>query len=238
MTDPTLPSLEGRIALVTGASRGIGRAVAEAFAAQGAQLILLARTVGALEEVDDHVRSLGAPQPLLVPHDLRKLDELDHLGASLHQRYGRLDILVANAGELGALSPIAHTQPKVWEDVMTINLTANYRLIRSLDPLLRQSQAARAIFVSDPIADHPQAYWGAYAAAKSALQTLVMCYAAESAKSSVSANLVCPSPCDTTLRNKAFPGEDPGGLKKPSELTELFLRLASTECHENGKIFS
>ncbi len=229
-------ALNGRIALITGASRGIGRAVAARFAQEGAQLILLARTVGALEELDDQIRAAGGCAPVLVPHDLRKQEELDQLGASLHQRFGKLDILVGNAGELGALSPVGHIAPKTWDQVMSVNLNANYRLIRSLDPLLRLSDAGRAIFVTAEAGHLPQAYWGAYAVAKAGLEMLVRCYAAELQKTQVRANLICPFPSATNLRAKAFPGEDPKKLKAPEELTQVFVDLAGPGCQENGAI--
>ena len=236
MTTAEYGALAGRIALITGASRGIGRAVAQRFAQEGAQLILLARTIGALEELDDEIRATGGTPPVLVPHDLRKQDELDQLGASLNQRFGKLDILVGNAGELGGLSPVGHIAPKTWDQVIAINLSANYRLIRSLDPLLRMSDAGRAIFVTAEAGHLPQAYWGAYATAKAGLEMLVRCYAAELAKTRVRANLVCPPPSPTNLRAKAFPGEDRGQLKPPEALTQVFVDLAAPTWQENGAL--
>ena len=164
--------LEGRVALVTGASRGIGMAVARRFAAEGARLVLVARTVGGLEELDDAIRQDGGLGATLVPLDLREFDAIDRLGASLYERHGRLDVLVGNAGVLGTLSPLGHIGPNDWAEVMDINLTANWRLIRSLDPLLRRAEAGRAIFVSSGAAAAAHAYWGAYAVSKAALEML------------------------------------------------------------------
>lgn len=228
--------LEGRIAVVTGASRGIGAAVAERFAAEGAQLILIARTVGALEELDDAIRAKGGRQPVLVPHDLRDFDGLDRLGASLHERYGKLDILVGNAGILGPLTPVGHIPPDIWQEVMDVNVTANYRLIRSLDPLLRLSDAGRAVFVTSGASSGLKAYWGPYAVSKAALEALVRTYAAEITKTNVKANLLSPGPIRTMMRAAAFPGEDPKTLRTPEEIAELFVALAEPACARNGEV--
>ncbi len=236
MTNNDQGRLAGRIALITGASRGLGAAIAKRYASEGAQLILLARTVGGLEELDDTIRAAGGRRPLLVPHDLRELDGLDRLGASLHERYGRLDIVVGNAGQLGVLSPVGHIAPQVWDEVMAVNVTANYRLIRSLDPLLRLSSAGRALFVTSGAASHLQAYWSVYAASKAALEALVKCYAAEIAKTSVRANLVSPGAMRTAMRRQAFPGEDPATLPAPDSVTEIFVELADPDCQVNGEV--
>ncbi len=228
--------LAGRIALVTGASRGIGAAVAKRFAAEGAQLILLARTVGGLEETDDAVRAAGAPNALLVPLDLRQHDAIDQLGASLFERYGKLDVLVGNAGMLGGLSPLGHIKPKRWAEVMDLNLTANWRLIRSLDPLLRRSEAGRAIFVTSGAARGAHAYWGPYAVSKAALEALVRTYAAETRKTEVRANIVDPGIARTAMRREAFPGEDPDTLPAPEEITEVFVDLAEAACTKSGEV--
>ncbi|MPZ11194.1 MAG: SDR family NAD(P)-dependent oxidoreductase [Kiloniellaceae bacterium] len=228
--------LEGRLAVITGASRGIGAAVAQRFAAEGAQLVLIARTVGALEELDDAIRAAGGKQPLLVPHDLRDLDGLDRLGASLNERYGKLDILVGNAGILGPLTPVGHIPPDIWQEVMDVNVTANYRLIRSLDPLLRLSDAGRAIFVTSGAASGRMAYWGPYAVTKAALEALVRTYAAEITKTRVRANLLSPGPIRTAMRAAAFPGEDPQTLRTPEEITGLFVDLAEPACTKNGEV--
>jgi NAD(P)-dependent dehydrogenase (short-subunit alcohol dehydrogenase family) len=228
--------LDGRIAVVTGASRGIGAAVALRFAEEGAQLVLIARTVGALEELDDAIRAAGGRQPVLVPHDLRDFDGLDRLGASLHERYGKLDILVGNAGILGPLTPVGHIPPDIWQEVMDVNVTANYRLIRSLDPLLRRSDAGRAIFVTSGASSGRTAYWGPYAVSKAALEALVLSYAAEVTKTQVRANLLSPGPIRTAMRAAAFPGENPETLRKPEEIVDLFVDLASAACTKNGEI--
>ncbi|MEO3429631.1 SDR family NAD(P)-dependent oxidoreductase [Pelagibius sp. CAU 1746] len=233
---PSSRRLEGRIAVVTGASRGIGAAVARRFAAEGAQLILIARTVGALEELDDAIRAEGGKQPVLVPHDLRDFDGLDRLGASLHERYGKLDILVGNAGILGPLTPVGHVKPDIWQEVMDVNVTANFRLIRSLDPLLRLSEAGRALFVTSGAAAGGNAYWGPYAVSKAALEALVRTYAAEITKTKVKANLISPGPIRTMMRAAAFPGEDPESLRPPEAITEAFVELTEPGCAKNGEI--
>ena len=228
--------LSGRIALVTGASRGIGAAVAKRFAAEGAQLVLVARTVGGLEELDDAIRRDGGGGATLVPLDLREFDAIDRLGASLHERHGRLDVLVGNAGVLGTLSPLGHIEPAAWAEVIEINLTANWRLIRSLDPLLRRSDAGRAVFVSSGAAVGAHAYWGAYAVSKAALETLVRTYAAEITKTRVRANLLDPGAVRTGMRAAAFPGEDPMGLPAPEDITDTFVELAEPGCDRNGEV--
>ena len=228
--------LSGRIALITGASRGIGAAVAERFAAEGAQLVLVARTVGGLEELDDKLRGIGGQGATLVPLDLREFEAIDQLGASLYERFGRLDVLVGNAGILGELSPTGHVGPGTWAEVMDINLTANWRLIRSLDPLLRQSEAGRAIFVTSGAAVRPYAYWGPYAVSKAGLEMLVKIYAAELGKTKVRANLINPGPIRTGMRAEAFPGEDPESLRPPEAITESFVDLAAADCAKNGEV--
>jgi NAD(P)-dependent dehydrogenase (short-subunit alcohol dehydrogenase family) len=232
--------LAGRIALITGASRGIGRAVARRYAAEGARLILVARTSGVLEEADDEVRAAGGEPAMLVPLDLRQGDLIDQLGAALHQRYGRLDILVGNAAMLGGLFPVGHYSPGVWENVLAVNLTANWRLIRSLDPLLRQSEAGRAMFVTSGVTEGAApAYWGAYTASKAALEALVFTWAAELRRTNLKANIIDPGIAATNMRAEAFPGEDPATLKSPDEITEKFVELAEASFAESGvKIFA
>ena len=181
--------LEGRIALVTGASRGIGAAVAKRFADEGGHLILTARTVGGLEEVDDTIRAAGG-NATLVPADLLDMDQIDRIAASVHERFGKLDVLVGNAGTLGILSPVGHVDPKVWDETIALNLTVNYRLIRAFDPLLRQADAGRAIFVSSGAARSAKAYWGPYSASKAALESLVRTYAEEVEKTNIRANII------------------------------------------------
>jgi NAD(P)-dependent dehydrogenase (short-subunit alcohol dehydrogenase family) len=227
--------LAGKIALVTGASRGIGAAVAEHFAREGAHLVLAARTVGGLEEVDDRVRAVGG-SATLVPLDLRDFIKIDELAAALYQRYGRLDILVGNAAEFGTFSPLGHIDPKEWGEVIDLNLTANWRLIRAMDPLLRAAPHGRAIFVTSGIARAPRAYWGPYAASKAALEMLVKTYAAEVASTNVRANLIGPGVVRTRLRARVFPGEDPMTLPLPESVAGAFLQLALPECERNGEI--
>lgn len=227
--------LEGRLALVTGASRGIGAAVARRFAAEGAHLILVARTVGGLEEIDDEIRA-GGGSATLAPLDLRDFDKLDQMGASLYERFGKLDVLVGNAGVLGALSPMGHTTPKLWSEIIDVNLTANWRLIRSLDPLLRRSPSGRAIFTTCAAGRETLPYWGAYAASKAALEAMARIYAGEMARTSVRVNLVDPGAVATKLRLQAFPAEDRSKLRQPEEVVEPFVALAAAECTRNGDI--
>ena len=226
MADSNSGRLAGRIALITGASRGIGAAVARRFAAEGARLILAARTVGGLEEVDDQIRQTGAERATLVPLDLVNGAQIDQLGGAIFERFKRLDILVGNAGVGGTLSPVGHVSPKDWDEVIATNLTANYRLIRSMDPLLRQSDAGRAIFVTSGLAQRAVAYWGPYAASKAALEMLVRVYAAEVEKTPIRVNLLNPGIARTAARAKAFPGEDPSTVPSPDTKTERFVELA------------
>jgi NAD(P)-dependent dehydrogenase (short-subunit alcohol dehydrogenase family) len=230
-----VPRLDGRLALVTGASRGIGAAVAKRLAAEGAHVILVARTQGGLEELDDEVRRAGG-KTTLAPLDLRDFDKIDQMGAALQQRFKKLDVLAACAGFLGALSPVGHADPKIWQEVMDVNLTANYRLIRSLDPLLRQSESGRAIFTTCAQSSGFTPYWGAYAASKAALETLVKIYAGEVAATKLKVNLADPGPVRTLLRANAFPHEDRAKLKKPDEVTEIFVKLAAADCPHHGEI--
>lgn len=231
--------LAGRIALITGASRGIGAAVAKRFAAEGAKLVLTARTVGGLEEVDDAVRNISGESSLLVPLDIREFEAIDRLGAALYERFGKLDILVGNAGVLGPITPVGHIEPEQWQQVLDVNLTANWRLLRSLDPLLRQSDAGRAIFVSSRAAQNPRPYWSAYAMSKAALEALVRCYAQEVANvTPIRANLIDPGATRTKMRAAAFPGENPESRPLPEEITEAFLRLASPDFTESGLVVS
>ncbi|MCW5698835.1 MAG: SDR family NAD(P)-dependent oxidoreductase [Rhodospirillales bacterium] len=226
--------LSGRVALITGASRGIGRAVAIRFAREGADVILVARNQAALEEVDDEIREFGVTASL-VPADLTDFDVIDRIGAAIFERWGRLDVLVANAGILGIMGPLAHTSPQVWDQVIAVNLTANWRLIRSVDPLLRSSDSGRAIFVSSGVSGG-RAYWGAYAISKGALEAMVRTYAAELAKTNACANVINPGATRTRMRAEAYPGENPDALKPPEAVTDAFLDLAVPECTRNGEI--
>jgi len=228
--------LAGRVALVTGASRGVGAAIARAYAREGAELILTARTVGGLEEMDDEIRRISGKTSLLVPFDLRDFDTIDRLGAALYERFGRLDVLVGNAGALGTLSPIGHISPQEFQEVIDINLTANWRLLRSLDPLLRQSEAGRAIFVTSAAAHGPRAYWGTYAISKAALEMMVGIYAQEIQQTRVRANLIDPGRVRTRMRAKAYPGEDPASLKTPDEIMAKFVELATADFTGNGEV--
>jgi NAD(P)-dependent dehydrogenase (short-subunit alcohol dehydrogenase family) len=227
--------LQDRLALVTGASRGIGRAVALGLAKAGAHVVITARTVGALEELDDEIRAAGGTATL-VALDLSSGDKIDQLGPTLYQRWGQLDILVANAGILGPLSPLNHVTEDAWNDVLEINLTANWHLIRTLDPLLRRSDAARAVFVTSGAASGKYAYWGPYAVSKAGLDALAKTYAQEVADSNVRVNLVSPGGVRTQMRAKAFPGENPETLPAPEELVPLFMELVSPDCTKNGVI--
>ncbi len=227
--------LAGKVALITGASRGIGAAVALRFAGEGAHVALTARTVGALEELDDSIRARGG-SATLVPLDLRDFAKIDELAAALHERYRRLDILVGNAGELGMFSPLAHISPSMWAEIIDLNLTANWRLIRAMDPLLRAALAGRAIFVTSGAARITYAYWGPYAVSKAGLEMLVRIYAAEVAKTGVRANLIDPGVVRTRLRTRAFPGEDPSLLPPPENVADAFLDLAVPECTLNGEL--
>lgn len=226
--------LEGRLALITGASRGLGAALAERFAIEGARLILVARTAGGLEEVDDRVRAVGG-EATLVPQDLTHGEAIDQLGAVIAERFGHLDVLVGSAAELSTLSPIAHTDPDVFERTLAINTTTNFRLIRSLDPLLRASPSGSAIFLTADVGAVPKAFFGAYAASKAALESLAMTYAAETTKTNLRVNLVDPGPMRTRLRGKAFPGEDKTALALPNERTEMFVELAAAGCPQHGQ---
>lgn len=221
--------LEGRVALITGASRGIGAAVAERYAAEGARLILVARTVGGLEEVDDQVQSLGA-KATLVPMDLADHGLIDQLGASIFERFGKLDIMVANAAHLGTLSPVAHGNPAMWNQVLNVNLLANQRLIRSMDPLLRASSSGRAIFVTASQGRVPKPFWSAYAVSKAGLDVMVRMYAAEVAKSTTKVNLIDPGTVSTALRAHAFPGERTDAHPISRSLLDRFVELASVSC--------
>lgn len=232
------PRLAGRIALITGASRGLGAALARRFAREGAQVVLLARTVGALEEVDDGIRAAGGEGATLLPLDLAQLDKVDALGPALYERFGRLDILVANAAQLKALSPVAHSEPKHWDPVLTVNLTANYRLIRTLHPLLRAGPSGRVIAVTCGMAETPSPFWAEYAISKAGLENLIGMYAAETAKDAIRVNLVDPGPMATRLRSAAYPGEPDGAQPEPETRADLFVTLASADCRDHGRRFT
>jgi NAD(P)-dependent dehydrogenase (short-subunit alcohol dehydrogenase family) len=228
--------LSGRVAVVTGASRGIGYATALALAKAGAHVIAVARTVGGLEELDDAIKAVGG-SATLAPFDIKDYAAIDRLGAAIHERWGKLDILIGNAGILGPLSPLGHVEPKAYDEVMAVNVTANWRLIRSLDPLLQASDAGRAVFVSSGAAHKTFAFWGPYSISKAALQALVMTYAAETLNTRVRTTLVNPGPLRTTMRAEAMPGEDPLSLRTPEDLAPHILALAAPTSREHGVIF-
>jgi NAD(P)-dependent dehydrogenase (short-subunit alcohol dehydrogenase family) len=232
----TAPNLKDRVALVTGASRGIGAAISEVLAEAGAHVVAVARTTGGLEELDDRIKARGG-SATLVPLDLKDYEGIDRLGFALHERFGKLDILVGNAGILGPMSPLGHVDPKQWDDVIAINVTANWRLIRSMDPLLRQSDAGRAIFLSSGAATNVRAYWGPYAVSKAAVDVLVRTYSEETKNTPIRANLLNPGATRTRMRAQAMPGEDPKTLPVPDEIARHVLTLADPDLTETGKIY-
>ena len=231
--------LEGRVALVTGASRGIGRAACVALAEAGAHVVALARTQGALEELDDAVKATGS-SATLVPCDIKDYAALDRLGAALHERWGKLDIFVGNAGVLGPLTPLAHLDPKQWDNVIAVNVTANVRLVRSLDPLLRASDAGRVVLLSSGAGHRAEfkAFWGPYAISKSAVDSIVRTYAAETcALTPIKVMAVNPGPLRTRMRAQAMPGEDKMTLKTPEELAPKIVTLCLPSWVETGKLY-
>ncbi|WP_420971127.1 SDR family NAD(P)-dependent oxidoreductase [Bradyrhizobium sp. B120] len=232
MTKP----LASRIALVTGASRGIGYATSVALAKAGAHVVAVARTQGGLEELDDEIRKDGG-SATLVPLSLTDYDGIARLGLALHERHGKLDILVGNAGTAGPSSPLGHIELKPWNDVFAINVTANFQLIRCMDPLLRQSDAGRAVFVTSGVAHKANAYLGPYAASKAALDTLVRSWANETANTALRVNLFSPGPIRTRMRAQVFPGEDPMTLDTPDMAAEFVVPMCSPEWTETGKLY-
>jgi NAD(P)-dependent dehydrogenase (short-subunit alcohol dehydrogenase family) len=229
--------LDGRIALITGASRGIGAAVAVQYAHEGAHVILVARTVGGLEEIDDRITAAGG-SATLVPLDLIDGPAVDRLGGSVAERWGRLDILVGNAAMLGDVRPVGHHDPEVWEQAFAINVTANWRLIRSFDPLLRASDAGRAIFVTSKAAVLNRAYLSLYGSSKAALEAIVKTYAAEVEKTALRVNLLDPGPVRTAMRAQLMPGEDPETLSTPEQIAPLFVDMADPAFDRNGQVIS
>lgn len=229
--------LKGRVALITGASRGIGRETAKAFAKAGAHVIALARTVGGLEELDDEIKTLGGTATL-VPLDLTDFDALDRLGGTIFERWGKLDILVGNGAILGPIGPLNHIEPKTFEKVMAVNVTANYRLIRSMDPLLRASDAGRAIFLSSSAGSNAYAYWGLYGASKAALDLMCRDWAEEIRNiTQIKVMLVNPGGTRTRMRAEAAPGEDPMRLPTPDEITPYLIQMAAPDWQETGRIY-
>jgi NAD(P)-dependent dehydrogenase (short-subunit alcohol dehydrogenase family) len=229
--------LKDRIALITGASRGLGRAIALAYAGEGAHVLLLARSLTTLGRVDDEIKALSGTASL-IPLDLADGPAIDALGPSLYERFGRLDILVGSAAILGALSPLPHIASAHWEKVLAVNLTANWRLIRTLDPLLRRSDAGRAIFVTSSVAQSARAYWAPYSVSKAALETLAKTYANETSGTPIRVNLVDPGAMATRMRAEAYPGEDQATLPSPEAVTETFVQLAMAETDATGELFT
>lgn len=232
MTKP----LANRIALVTGASRGIGHASALALAAAGAHVVAVARTVGGLEELDDAIRA-GGGTATLVPLDLKDYAGIDRLAAALRERYGRLDILVGNAGILGPLSPLDHVPPQEWDDVIAINVTANWRLIRAFVDLLKASDAGRAVFLTSGVVALARAYWGPYAVTKAALDMLVRTFAAETATTNVRVNLLNPGPIRTRMLATAMPALDMSNVDKPDKVAAAVVSLCLPSVTESGQFY-
>jgi NAD(P)-dependent dehydrogenase (short-subunit alcohol dehydrogenase family) len=232
MTKP----LADRIALVTGASRGIGFATARALAKAGAHIVATARTQGGLEELDDEIRKVGG-SATLVPLNLTDTDGIARLGAGLHERYGRLDILVGNAGVLGPSSPIGHIELKTFNDVMAVNVSANFQLIRCMEPLLKQSDAGRAVFITSGAANKATAYVSPYAASKAALETLARAWAHETAITKILVNLFNPGPVRTRMRATLMPGEDPATLDTPEQVAEFIVPMCAPDWTETGKFY-
>jgi NAD(P)-dependent dehydrogenase (short-subunit alcohol dehydrogenase family) len=228
--------LTDRIALVTGASRGIGYATARALARAGAHIVAVARTQGGLEELDDDIRKDGG-SATLVPLNLTDFDGIARLGAALHERHGKLDILVGNAGVAGPSSPLGHIEMKPWNDVLTVNVSANFQLIRCMEPLLRKSDSGRAVFITSGAASKASAYLGPYAASKAALETLARVWANETASTTVRVNLFNPGPIRTRMRTTVFPGEDPMTLDTPEQAAEFIVPMCLPSWNETGKIY-
>ncbi|MEO9297862.1 SDR family NAD(P)-dependent oxidoreductase [Devosia alba] len=234
--DQTGQDLVGKVILVTGASRGIGYAAALEAARRGAHVVAVARTVGGLEELDDEIQDLGS-SATLVPLDLRDGDAIDRLGAAIFERWGALDGLIANAGQLGVLSPLPHVKPEDFDKVIAVNVTANYRLLRSTDLLLRQAEAGRAVFVSSSSAKSARPFWGLYAASKAAVDAMVKSYAAEIEQSKVKVNVFYPGAVRTAMRAKAMPGEDPASLPTPAEIAPKLVDMVSPAFKDSGKLY-
>jgi NAD(P)-dependent dehydrogenase (short-subunit alcohol dehydrogenase family) len=231
--------LQDRIALVTGASRGIGKAIALALAREGAHIVALARTQGALEELDDEIRALGS-EATLVPCDLKDFEALDRLGAAIYERWRKLDIFVANAGVLGPVTPMSHVDPAQWEHALAVNVTANWRLVRSLDTLLRASDAGRVLFISSGAGNKAKLdpYRGVYAASKAALDAIARVYAAETATTSkVKVMIANPGPLRTRMRAALMPGEDPLTLKTPEDFAPKALAMCRPDWTQTGALY-
>jgi NAD(P)-dependent dehydrogenase (short-subunit alcohol dehydrogenase family) len=229
-------SLEGKVALVTGASRGLGFATAVHLAKAGAHVVATARTKGGLEELDDAVKAAGS-SATLVPMNITDLDAIDRLGAAIFERFKKLDILIGNAGTLGKLTPLAHVEPKVWDESLAINLTSNYRLIRSMDALLQAAPHGRAVFVTSGLAYKCYPYWGTYSIGKAALEALMKTYAAEVATSNIRVNCFSPGPTRTKMRATAMPGEDPETLPSAEDVSAQIIPMCMADFSDNGGVW-
>jgi NAD(P)-dependent dehydrogenase (short-subunit alcohol dehydrogenase family) len=229
-------TLSGKVAVITGASRGIGASVAKELARCGAHVVLIARTIGGLEAVDDEIKTLGGKSTLM-PLDLFKLNDLDALGPTLHQHFPKIDIFIGNAAMLGTLAPITHVKPDEFQKVMDLNVTANYRLLRTLDPLLKASNAGRVVFVTSGVTQSIRAYWGEYAISKVALEALAKTYAAECEGTNMRVNILDPGRVRTAMRSQAYPGEDPNLRPHPDQIAPYFLKLICDDLIKNGETF-
>ena len=228
--------LSDRIALVTGASRGIGAELALQLAESGAHVVAVARTVGGLEELDDRIKAVGGTATL-VPLDIKDMDGIARLALALHERYGRLDVMVGNAGVLGSLSPLGHVEPKDFDNLFAVNVTANWQLIRTMDPLLKASSAGRAVFLTSGLSWRAQAYTGVYAATKAALDALVRTYAAETVTTNVKVNAFNPGPTRTKMYASGWPGADQSKLAPPEDIARAIVSLCLPSCGESGKMY-
>ena len=223
----TLPDLSGKTALVTGASRGIGRAAALALAKAGAHVLALARTTGGLEELDDEIRELGG-KASLIPMDLTEGDGIERLAEALSERFDKIDIIIANAAILGELAALTDIEPKVWQKILDLNVTANWRLIRAFDGLLRKSDDAHMVFLTSRVGgQEARAYWGGYAVSKAAMEMLAETYGEETKTANINVAIIDPGAMRTSMRAQAMPGEDPQSLPDPAELTPLIYKAVT-----------
>jgi NAD(P)-dependent dehydrogenase (short-subunit alcohol dehydrogenase family) len=229
--------LLGQIAVVTGASRGIGYHCAKELARKGVHVIAVARTIGGLEDLDDEIKQLGG-ECTLVPLDLSDMAGIDRLGGALHERWGKLDIFIANAAILGTISPLAHVEAKVFERLMTLNVNSTWRLIRSFEPLLRKSEKAQALFLSSSVARNPRAFWGPYAASKAAVEMLALCWSEEIKQTNIKVHLIDPGATRTAMRAQAVPGEDPTTLPHPSEVAQKIVHLCCDFPQKTGQLYA
>ena len=233
---PNVVDLSGKLILVTGASRGIGRAVALEAAKAGAELVITGRTIGGLEELDDDIKAIGS-QATIVEHDMIDIPSIPRLAAAIRERWGRLDGFVANAATLGLLTPLSHLDDKVWDDTISINLTAQWHFIRALEPLLIAADAGRAVLVSSAAAHGSYPFWGPDAISKAGLEAMGRVWAGETEKTNLRINMITPGSTATTMRANAFPGEDPSTLATPAAIAPAFLQLLSVDCKDHGQLF-